>query len=275
MDVTELLKRHSLNLDNPIFSELIKNSGKADLSLLAPNCINPQQRGQYLIGEYFFALWKEIGQISSQLLSSAQWSYQTPEWFDHRHHFLFPERWLTDFVMESADNVLRALPVNGKLLNLCSGDGFYDYYFFRRRASEITGIEILDEPFKHAKRLHSASNIRYINGDIFDVPVKESYYDVVVIRGAIEHFSKSKQNEIFKIAYVALKDGGWFCGDTPQKRDIEDSKHLPTHEHEYDSEEDLCNSLSQVFHHVESMAYKSKDVPNFDSFTTLFWRCQK
>jgi len=161
-----------------------------------------------LIGELFASISKYTGRTGSNFLYLAQWKLGLPEWFDHRHHLLNPEKFFTDFWTASADNVIRVLPLGGNLLDLCSGDGFYEYWFFRHRASEITCVDYNKDAYRLAVRLHKSSNITYILDDILRYEPKESYYEVVMIRGAIEHFSRENQQIIFKKAWRALKWGG-------------------------------------------------------------------
>lgn len=225
-------------------------------------------RLERILGELLVRLSFFTGRLAGKLLFRAQWGYGEPEWFDHRLHLLDPERWFSDYWTASADNILKVLPLEGRMLNLCSGDGFYDYWFYRKRASDIECIEYNKEVFDFAMRHHAHSKIQYHFGNVLDFPLKPSYYDVVCIRGAIEHFSPADQIIIFKKSFAALKDGGFFCGDTPAKK-IQMDKQLPSHEYEWSDEEEMRQCLGKVFSTIESWTIRSADR------TTLFWRCQK
>ncbi len=219
----------------------------------------------------------EEGKKAARLLFKAQWSYEDPEWYDHRLHFLDPEHHFTDFWTMSADNVIRVLPLGGKLLDLCSGDGFYDYYFFRLRA-EVTGIERNQEAYDFARHHHYHSKIKYIHADIFDVPINESSCDVVLIRGAIEHFSEEDQYRIFRLAHRALKEGGYFCGDTPANSAPD--KLLSSHEHEWANESEMREALAPVFAPARTETWALDSLTSLHSDNdgvrqTLFWRCRK
>ena len=255
--------------NDPIIKDLLKNPGKAGLSTDDLEGKTDQQKTEMIVGEYFAKIAANAGKLASRLLFHAQWGYATPDWFDHRHHILDPEKHFNDYWCESADNVLRVLPLHGKLLNLCAGDGFYDYYFFRNRAKEIVCIDINPETHRQALRLHRSENIMYLIENILTCELDKAIYDVVVIRGAIEHFSQDDQQSIFSRASAVLKVGGWFCGDTPANLDKSKGRMLPAHENEWSDEGEMRRELEKVFGHVETYSMISADR------TTLFWRCRK
>lgn len=263
----EIAEFHRINLTSPLFVKLVENPELIGLDRLNYEKCSIKQKAELVIGEYLYNLWKIIGVRASELLFNGQWGYETPEWYDHRHHIMNPEKWFTDYWTESADNVLRALPLGGKMLNLCSGDGFYDYYFFRKRAGEVVCIEFDHVVFKHALRLHSAPNIKYILDSVLTYSPEETYFDVVLIRGAIEHFSRTEQQMIIAKAYSALKPGGYFCGDTPLK--AESGKHLPMHVFEWSGVDEAKAEIGTIFPTVEVRQYASSDITN------LFWMARK
>jgi SAM-dependent methyltransferase len=228
-----------------------------------------QQQQELILGEYFAELTKHCGKIASDLLFKSRWGYTPPEWFDHRHHLLHPERWFNDFWTLLAHNVLHKLPLHGTVLDLCSGDGFYGYHFFRKRAKEIVCVEFDEEVHRQAQRLHHADNITYVCGDVLKYEAPDEHYDVVSIRGAIEHFSQENQQRIFELAKKSLKVGGWFVGDTPANPNKLVTKDLPSHENEWADELEMRKELVCAFDCVETQTYESVDR------TTLFWRCQK
>lgn len=227
-----------------------------------------EQLNELIVGEYYAHVAQNLQRLASQLLYKAQWSYKCPEWFDHRHHFFAPEKFGADFWAMSADLALLKLPLHGRILDLCSGDGYYDYHFYSRRASEVVAVEILPQAHRQALRHHARPNIAYVNGSIFDYNPEPGYFDVVLIRGAIEHFSAADQQRVFSLANEALKKGGWFCGDTPANPD-KGVKQLDSHENEWADEAEMRECLSRVFPKVDTMSYASYQR------TTLFWQAQK
>lgn len=124
------------------------------------------------------------------------------------------------------------------------------------------------DAYKHALRCHNASNIIYLYDNILNFKIEESYFDVVVIRGAIEHLTREEQQVIFQKSRKALKTGGWFVGDTvanPQK----DHKLLTSHKNEWKDEHEMREELLGVYDYIETRTLRSKER------VTLLWACKK
>ena len=264
----ELMKLHRLSPDDPYLMELVREPSRVGLTAADLEGKSEARIRELIIGEYFAALSRFTGQVASRFLMKAQWGYGNPDWFDHRHHFLDPEEQCNDFWAMSADNVIQVLPLDGRLLNLCSGDAFYDYYFFRHRCREIVCVDVGRETYRHYLRHHQAPNIAYHLADVLSFQAPPASFDAVVIRGAIEHFSQDNQQKIFRMALAALKPGGWFCGDTPANKD-QGHKFLEEHEYEWVDEAQMRTELGRVYDKVETQTLFSK------TRETLFWRCQK
>lgn len=218
---------------------------------------------QYNEAERLIAQWHEIGEKASKLLYSAREGIAGIDWFDHRHHLLNPSIEFTDFWAMSGDNAVCKMQLDSVVLDLCCGDGFYDYHFYRHRAASIRAVDISERTIALAKREHGAPNIEYAMYDIrtwnFGGP-----YDVVICRGAIEHFTADEQRDIFVKVYNALKLHGWFCGDTvtPVAGNV-------VHKHEWVDEREMIGVLDPVFDVVDVNTVISR------GRTTLLWRCQK
>lgn len=264
----DIPKKHGLNLEAPGLNDVLKNPSLLGMTDEDFSGMSKEQRFELIAGEYFAVVSRKAGELSSQLLMHAMWGYTAPEWYDHRNHLLDPETQFNDFWAMSADNVISKMPMGARVLDLCSGDGFYDYHFYRHRASEITCIERDPTIHRHAVRLHSAENIRYINSDVLTHEFPADHFDTVLIRGAIEHFSEENQQAIFRNAYRVLKPGGWFCGDTPANTD-KDHRLLASHEFEWEDEAQMRDVLTKVFPKTDTSVLVSKQR------TTLFWQCLK
>lgn len=226
--------------------------------------MTPNQIEQYVEAENLITQWRELGRRASALLYEARSDVKPDiDWFDHRHHLLNPPIEFVDFWAASGDNVVPKIPIDGTVLDLCCGDGFYDYHFYRHRTKSILGIDINERAIAFAQREHAAPNIKYIIGDVLSYPLQSNCYDVVVCRGAIEHFVENDQLDLFGRIRDTLRPNGWFCGDTVTPINLNEA-----HKHEWTSEKEMRDALAAVFHSVETDALVSR------TRTTLFWRCQ-
>ena len=221
------------------------------------------QISQYKEAERLISQWREIGKSASKLLYSAREGIAGIDWFDHRHHLLNPPVEFLDFCMISGTNVVSRIPIDGAVLDLCCGDGFYDYYFYRHKAKHILGIDINPRAIALAKREHAAPNIEYILGDVMSYPITSGKYDTVICRGAIEHFTENEQSILMGRISDALKSGGWFCGDTVTPQGDNEA-----HKHEWTCEGDMIEVLKTTFHNIQTSTVISRER------TTLLWRCQ-
>lgn len=228
-----------------------------------------------IIGETFAFISKKSGVIGASLLFKAHWRFEEPEWFDKRISQLSPNRWGSNIDHVAYANILNVLPIEGKILDLCSGNAFLPYYIYSNRASEVVCVDNDYNAAQNALRLHRKPNIKYFYDDIFNFKWPENYFDVVVIRGAIEHFTQDQQHKIFKKAYGLLKPGGYFCGDTPAAFDRED-KMLSSHEYEWQDEAQMTEELSSIFKNIDTKTFISKEPIDRKTLRkTLLWSCKK
>ncbi|MCT7528307.1 class I SAM-dependent methyltransferase [Aliarcobacter cryaerophilus] len=262
-----------IKLSEEKFEQLFKSGEQFGISDELLKKLNESQKKDLLRGEFFSLLFKKMGYESADSL----WNYKKSidrEWFDHRLHILYPEKWFADHWTMSANNVLPVLTPESKILNLCSGDGFYDYHFYSKRAKKIDCVEVDKEAINHAKIHHQHEKINYIHSSVFDFTPKDEYYDVVLIRGAIEHFYENQQNQIFGLVKKALKPNGYFIGDAPKK--MPGVLQHKDHHCEWEDENEMKIKLSKYFNKIETSSFKSYgDAKIGGARTTLFWKCTK
>lgn len=268
-EAMSLVNRHGFALDPADLMQLIADPEVISLGSLMQSTVNDQQYLEKLLGEYYAKLHKITGVLASVLLMRSQWRHGMSEWFDHRQHLFCPEEHFNDYWTMSADNVLRVLPLEGRLLDLCSGDGFYAYYYFRRRTRDITCVELDRDAFRHAVHFHSDAGIRYINQDVLTYQPESNSYDVVVLRGAIEHFDEVQQFALFNKVWTSLKPGGWFCGDTVANTRPDKKRMLPSHCNEWSDEQEMRSAFKDFFKEIKTFTLESR------TRTTLFWQCRK
>ncbi|KPA18829.1 hypothetical protein MHK_000952, partial [Candidatus Magnetomorum sp. HK-1] len=139
-----------LMFQNEIFKNLFNNPKQVGLDEDELQNFQPDRRLDIILGEYFAKVSKTAGKLAANLLYRGRWGKLDPEWFDHRIHLLYPEKMFNDHWCITAVNAIQRLPFGGTLLDLCSGDGFFPFYFYRNRAKNIDCVEIKTMLYKHS-----------------------------------------------------------------------------------------------------------------------------
>jgi SAM-dependent methyltransferase len=229
------------------------------------------------VAEELIAQHRQLGKRAADLLYRAQWQNQSPDWFDHRLHDLDPERWLKTHVYLCLCRVMMRLPVKGRVLDLCCGDCWSDRWFYAPRASDVLCIDRSAVALANADRYQSHPNIRRRHcTDLLEDPRVEQaidahQFDVVVMRGAIEHFTVESQPRVFALAKRAMKPSGWFIGDTCT--DLRKGK-FEHHERVYQSAAELQKDLEVVFSRVVVETFYDPNVEGSGDRTTFIWEAQ-
>ncbi len=271
-DFNDCLHYHNIHIDSLAFKAVLDDPAIIGMDKAFLDNKSTNHRTDLILGEYLVKLSEHLGVTGSRLLKRGQWSYETPDWFDHRHHMLNPEESKNSW-LESISLVLRLLPENGKILNYCAGDGFFDYQFFRYMSSEITCVDIDDSnEYKNflIKKYSNDPKIEYLYKDVLKHEPKEDYYDIVIMRSAIEHFSLENQALLFNKIKKALTKTGWYCGDTPANPDRDNDKQHSAHEYEWKDKNEAREVLNKHFDEVDVYSIYC----NIDPRETMFWKCR-
>ena len=193
-----------------------------------------------------------------------EWELKNPEYFEHQMDLNW--KWhqsQTAYPMErgvfssfALSNDVSAL---GKTLDLCSGDGFYSYYFYSKRSSSVISIDFDPHAIKFAQKNYGhAKNIDFQLGDIRrDIP--DGPFDNIIWDAAIEHFTEMEIAELVARIKSVLKIGGVLSGYTIVEAGS-GIKHLHQHEYEFHNKEDLVRFLKPHFKkvHVFSTTYPDR-----------------
>jgi len=109
-----------------------------------------------------------------------------------------------------------------KILEAGCGTGRFCIELARRFPdSDIIGVDISDKALKMAKegyRLRRLKNISFRKGDIFKLPFKDNFFDVVFNKGVIEHFNN--YDDIIREMVRVTKKGGKVIIAVPNKYNI-------------------------------------------------------
>lgn len=193
-----------------------------------------------------------------------EWRRENPEHFDHNIDLYY--KWnatRSSYPMERGVWSSFALAQEGKIgktLDLCCGDGFYSYYFYSLRSTNVVAIDFEKSAISQAKELHSAPNIEYILGDIRK-NIPDGPFDNIMWDAAIEHFTETEIENLMSKIKSVLAPGGVLSGYTIVE-DHSGDKRLHQHEYEFHNKEDLARFLSPYFSNVVVMVNQYTDREN-------------
>lgn len=171
-----------------------------------------------------------------------------PEWFDHFiDQYVQLREGKTLWTERGVYNVAGLKP-GGDFLELCSGDGFNTFHYYRPFANSIIAVDFDETAIAHALKHNAAENIAYQKADIrTEFPTGQ--YDNVLWDAAIEHFTEDEIDSIMKNIKMSLKPGAILSGYTLVEPP-HGGKHLHHHEREFHSKEDLADFLKPHFKEV-------------------------
>src|SRR5690348_1924841 len=97
-----------------------------------------------------------------------QWGWKPrPEWHDHYldQHWQWSRTNNSLWVERGVFSRMLVKP-NGRVLEICCGDGFNTKHFYSTAAQSITAIDFDKDAIPHARRYNAAPNITYVQHDI-------------------------------------------------------------------------------------------------------------
>jgi cyclopropane fatty-acyl-phospholipid synthase-like methyltransferase len=140
------------------------------------------------------------------------------------------------------------VPMGGRVLDLCCGDGYYARRFYSNRAREVVAVDRNQDAIAYAKFANPATNVTYRVADIRN-EMPDGPFDAVIWGGAIEHFTEEEIQTILAAVRARLTPGGVLAGDTIIASD-DGHKALEHHEREFRDERDIVTMLSPPFSHA-------------------------
>ena len=164
------------------------------------------------VGNILFFFAKRYASLHTRIKKFFQWSLSiSPSHYDHEinlYNWIYDSS-LSQFVEPGVYS--RSLIKKGdKILDLCSGVGFYSYLFLSDFENSVDAVDLNKPDKKYLKK-----NINFINANILDYEFKKDYYDVVVWCEAIAYFSENQKILIFKKIKETLKSKATLYIRTP------------------------------------------------------------
>ena len=168
------------------------------------------------------------------------------EWFDHQLdvYWQWPALGRSSFLERGVLNSLAIKP-GGRVLELCSGDGFNSSRFYATHASSVLGLDNNREALNHARRVNCAPNVRFDRADIRE-PLPPGPFDNVIWDAALTHFVEPDVKCILTNVKKILTPAGVFSGYT---------NYEPASDYSYDmlnlpNADSLAAILINAFSHV-------------------------
>jgi SAM-dependent methyltransferase len=213
-------------------------------------CIALLKRMAVVVFETEATISKNWASSAHRRLFLAQWGLRpTPEWFDHSIDLYY--QWSrTNNPLWVERGVFGSLALKGgAVLELCCGDGFNAKHFYSLRSSHVLACDFEPSAIRTAKRKNSANNIDYVLADIrVDMPTGK--FANIAWDAAIEHFTPDEIQSILSGITGRLTSDGILSGYTIVERET-GRKHIPQHENEFKSKEDLKSFLTPYLRNVK------------------------
>src|SRR5262249_18430171 len=148
------------------------------------------------------------------------WGWEPkPEWFDH----FLDQHWQmsaknTGLYVERGVFSRFLLKPNGRMLELCCGDGFNSRHFYSSAARSVTAVDFDESAIAHARRFNSTPNIEYQQRDIRS-ELPEGPFDNIVWDAAIDHFTQAEIEKLLEDIVRLLGKTGIVSGCALTKRE--------------------------------------------------------
>jgi SAM-dependent methyltransferase len=198
-----------------------------------------------------------------------QWflAAEPPHYFDHRigsfafatgagHPYSYYRGFFAGEIVHDGD----------VLLDIGCGDGFFARRFFAPKCAHVDGIDVDRGAVEHASRLNGAPNITYFLIDAVTDPFPRKRYDVIVLDGALGHFSSAASAVLLGKIREGLAEDGVFVGS--ESLGTEGHDHLQF----FEALPDLASTLAEHFEHVQMRSLRYF-IPAGIQRHEAYWRC--
>ena len=113
------------------------------------------------------------------------------------------------------------------VVDIASGAG-YGTNLIASKAKHVTGVDYSEDAIEYAKKLYSATNLKFIKGDALDLPFEDNSVDVVVSLETIEHLTDPEK--FVKEVKRVLRPNGVFIVSTPNDDEYIEGNEFHLHE---------------------------------------------
>lgn len=198
-----------------------------------------------------------------------QWQLaeEAPHFYDHRlSSFALATGADSPFGYYRAYFAAQLMRSTDRVLDIGSGDGFFDHRFFRQRVAHVDAIDIEPSAISHAVKYYAAPNIRYWLRDAVVEPFPAASYDVVVWDGALGHFPAETSHMMLAKIACALSEEGAFVGSESLGREGHD--HL-----QFFADTDALRQLLSQHFAIVDLCEVGYPLAGGTIRREAFWRC--
>jgi SAM-dependent methyltransferase len=173
-----------------------------------------------------------------------------PEWFDMRAGLYRTFTHPTGYMWERGVYTREVIPSGAKMLDLCSGDGFFPFVFYADQAALIHAVDWDPTAIAHATRHYSHPSITFQELNIVTDPLPVGPFEVVSWNAAIEHFALDEIDKVLGKVAAILVPGGILHGYTILNSG---AQMHPDHRHEFQTADELRAVLGRRFRFVSTL----------------------
>lgn len=92
------------------------------------------------------------------------------------------------------------LKKEGKVLDLCCGDGSTSYLFFSDISERVDAVDINRSALTYARKQFKKTNVNFIESDVADYLSEcPTFYDLYYMGSAFDYFSREERSKIFQL----------------------------------------------------------------------------
>jgi 2-polyprenyl-3-methyl-5-hydroxy-6-metoxy-1,4-benzoquinol methylase len=201
-----------------------------------------------------------------KFLSDWYYSKESPHFYDFEEYedvFSHPSDynnlqrgyWITTNIKE-----------NDLLCDIGCGSGFFTKRFYSFKCKSIDAIDIEKTAIDYAKKYNKSKKINYFLFDILKKKLPRLNYNVIVLNGALGHFSQSDNAILLKKISNGLHKDGLFIGSEAIGRDDDD--HLQI----FKNKEELKKMLKVYFKYIDTNLIYYPIKPYYNSIRSeAYW----
>jgi ubiquinone/menaquinone biosynthesis C-methylase UbiE len=186
--------------------------------------------------------------------------------------------------------MLTDFPANGILLDVGAGRGLLDF-FLVERGYRVIGMDyvasIVDSANEEVKRKQAAESIRFVEGNVLDIPFVGGGFAGVLDVGLLQHLPQEHWAQYLGEVYRVLSPEGMFLNISLSRKTTKFLSHQPMKaetgmfekyglQYYFFTEEEIVQLLGEKFEVADQFVehYESRSDPG-ETLALVFTKCKK